>query len=96
MYTSVIHFQWYAEMNELPTWDPLETVKNLSFHLFRICYVEVQELKKVNVVVRQKSVEHAIQKLCSLIRLQFRGFAISRKDLLKGFDQFLTLFCLQR
>ena len=69
MYISVIHFQWHVEVNELPTWDPLETVKNLSFHLFGICYVEVQELKKVDFVVTQKSVEHAIQKLCSLIRL---------------------------
>ena len=50
--------------------------------------------EKVNVVVTQKFVEHTIQELCCLICLQFGRFATSRKDLLKGFDQFLTLYCL--
>ena len=31
-----IYLQWNGETTELPTWNPSETVSNLSFHLFRI------------------------------------------------------------
>ena len=49
------------------------------FQRFLSIYIPFQTWKGIYL-------EHSIQELCSLIRLQFGGFATRRKDLLKGFD----------